>query len=179
MGRSDRVRSGSLWQTLRPNLPGILSRLGSPAIDPALLKQVRALLGLLAGLLLIALAHQGSSEAGARRFHEEHLLPEEAWRAVLATRGFRPLPLNRSSPGDGRVRISRDARIIEFPGGIPDLPTGVHVRGVPDPKPDWIELSVGIAGFETWIRALDRNPVAATGSMKPRGNSIDPKEFRY
>ena len=140
---------------------------------------MRALLGLLAGLVLVALAHRGSFEAGARRFHEEHLLPGEAWRSVLTSRGFRPLALNRGSPGDGKVRISQDGRIIEFPGGIPDLPTGVHIRGGPAPKPDWIELSPGIAGFEAWIRSLEAHPIPRAKSTKPQVNSIDPKEFRY
>jgi hypothetical protein len=179
MDRPDRLRPGPVWQTIRTDLSRLPSRFGAPTLDPSLLRQVRALLGLLAGLLLVALAHHRSSEAGARHFHEEHLLPGEAWRAVLASRGFRPLALNRASPGDGKVRISRDGRIIEFPGGIPDLPTGVHIRGVPAPKPDWIELSPGIAGFETWIRSLDAHPVSDVKSSKPRVNSIDPKEFSY
>ena len=140
---------------------------------------MRALLGLLAGLLLVALAHRGSFEAGARHFHEGHLLPGEAWRAVLSSRGFRPLAVNRGSPGDGKVRISRDGRIIEFPGGIQDLPTGVHIRGIPALKPDWIELSPGIAGYEAWIRSLDAHPIPVLQPTKLRVNSIDPKEFRY
>ena len=140
---------------------------------------MRALLGLLAGLFLVALAHRGSFESGARQFHQEHLLPGEAWRAVLTSRGFRPLTLSRGSPGDGKVRVSRDGGIIEFPGGIPDLPTGVHIRGAPAPKPDWIELSPGIAGYEAWIRNLDTHPTPQAKPTKLRVNSIDPKEFRY
>lgn len=179
MGRSDRLRAGSLWQTLCAYFSRLPSRYRTPALDPSLLRQVRALLGLLAGFLLVALAHERSARAGARRFHEEHLLPGEAWSAILVARGFKPLILHRSAPGDGKVRISHDARIIEFPGGIPGLPTGVHVRGVPDPKPDWIELSPGIEGFESWIRNLDAHPLPAPRVPGLKVNSIDPKEFRY
>jgi len=179
MGRLDRLRPRLVWKTLCQDLSRLPARLGAPTIDPALLRQVRALFGLLAGLLLVALAHRGSSEEGARRFHEEHLLPGGVWQAVLSTRGFRPLPLNRASPGDGKIRISRDGRIIEFPGGLPGHPVGVHLRGIPDPKPDWIELGTGIAGFEAWMRHLDGHPLPAPLATKLRVNSIDPKEFRY